>query len=161
MQLNDSERLKVLLLEYQEICTYQRHEDTTKWTITALTFTGAAAVIAWTATNLPYLIGLALLLSSGLVWIGSRAFSQLQMGSRIRLQRAEAIEGELGMHNHELIAAHDVRNGYKGDLPYPGGFAPILMTVSRVVAAGLLIVGVFALFAAPFIAAFSRLCGRQ
>jgi len=143
------DHLKVVLAEYQEVCTYHRHEDSIKWTIVTLTFTGAAASIAWTAVSLPYAVCLALLLASGLVWVGKRAYCQLQAASKIRLSRAHEIENELGMSNHTRIAEHDERAGYTGELTYPGGLAETLARAADLVVWGLFGLGMCGIVITP------------
>jgi hypothetical protein len=149
----------VLLVEYQEIAAYQRHDDSTKWTIVALTFTGAAAAIGWTATTFPYLIGVACLLAAALVCVGARSYEQFQAASRIRLTRSAQIEDRLHMDHHSRIHRHSL-DDYDGDLPYPGGFAPNLVRFSKMAAVGLLAIGIASLLVAPVVALFNALQWR-
>jgi hypothetical protein len=127
----------VLLVEYQEIAAYQRHDDSTKWTIVALTFTGAAA----------------------LVCVGARSYEQFQAASRIRLTRSAQIEDRLHMDHHSRIHRHSL-DDYDGDLPYPGGFAPNLVRFSKMAAVGLLAIGIASLLVAPVVALFNALQWR-
>jgi hypothetical protein len=159
----DGDRVKTLLAEYAEICAYQRHEDSMKWTVAGLTYTGAAASIAWTATTFPYLLGLALIVAGGLIWVGARVYEQFHVATRIRLERAIEIERELKlMDHHTRVDRHNVARGYVGELPYVGGLAWRLIATSKVLSIVLTACGILSLPAAMIVyfAQRSISCGR-
>ncbi|MBU2849711.1 hypothetical protein [Acidithiobacillus ferrivorans] len=142
----------IRLVEYQVICTAQRHEDTTKWSVVGLTYTGAAAAIVWSLTSQPWVIGVVLLLAAVLVWVGSSIYAQFQSATKVRLTRAYEIETMLGMKNHRRIRDRDMSRGYTGPEPYLGGLAQKLVCFSKVLAAVLAVLGVLCIAVALMLA---------
>lgn len=128
----------VLLVEYQEICASRRHDDVSKWTVVALVFAGSSATVAWTASNFPNLVWLALLIAGTLVWVGTKSFEQTRAAYKIRMSRCSEIEEVLSMDHHRRIQKHSGLT-YRGELPYPAGLTAQLLWCAKALATTLFI----------------------
>ena len=142
-QLSRQEQLRIV--EYQEICSYHRHADATKWTAVGLTLAGALAAIAWSIVSAPYLTWAACLLAALFVEVGRRVFRQLQRFSTILLERARVIEPGLGMELHTFVRSR-TRNPDESPATYPSGLGGQLIVGALIAAVFLAFVGVVAAF---------------
>jgi hypothetical protein len=98
------DNIKILLVEYQEINNFYKHNDTMAWTMGSILIPLSLGIFAFSVQNFKTIpieaIILTALISVGLLIIWGSMFERMSFYTQIRKPRLHEIESLLGMKNH-------------------------------------------------------------